>query len=264
MSKIFVSAGHGGTDSGAVGNGFKEKDLNLSVVLELQKYLERAGHTVVMNRTTDVNGYPQNVPNANASKADCCIEVHHNSGGGTGTESFYYKNDAIASKGGQMATQLCAELSAAFGWANRGAKKTATEGSKYNFGIVNKTTMPANLVEVCFIDSKADMDKWNAKKAAKAIAKALCTVWGGNVTEEVIPEPTPIPTPSPTPTETPLKSGDLVYVKSGAVGYDKGEKLGGLATDKPYSVMEVKGARVVIGFSGKVSAAVDAKYLKKA
>lgn len=32
MKKVFIGAGHGGTDSGAIGrNGLKEKDLNLSI-----------------------------------------------------------------------------------------------------------------------------------------------------------------------------------------------------------------------------------------
>ena len=36
---VFLDAGHGGTDPGAVGNGMKEKDINLAVVLEIGRLL---------------------------------------------------------------------------------------------------------------------------------------------------------------------------------------------------------------------------------
>lgn len=39
--KVFLSAGHGGKDSGAVGNSLKEKDINLNVLLKCKSELER-------------------------------------------------------------------------------------------------------------------------------------------------------------------------------------------------------------------------------
>lgn len=51
---IIIDAGHGGEDSGAVGaSGVLEKDLNLSVALEMKSALEEKGYTVVMTRTED-------------------------------------------------------------------------------------------------------------------------------------------------------------------------------------------------------------------
>jgi len=38
VPKVFLGVGHGGTDSGAIGNGFKEKDLNLSIALASIRY----------------------------------------------------------------------------------------------------------------------------------------------------------------------------------------------------------------------------------
>ena len=34
MKKVYIGVGHGGGDSGAVANGLKEKDLNLTTALE--------------------------------------------------------------------------------------------------------------------------------------------------------------------------------------------------------------------------------------
>ena len=38
MTKIFIDAGHGGTDSGAVGNGLQEKVLTLTIAKKLKTY----------------------------------------------------------------------------------------------------------------------------------------------------------------------------------------------------------------------------------
>lgn len=51
---IILDAGHGGEDCGAIGDsGVYEKDLNLSVTLELGRILTEAGYTVVYTRTED-------------------------------------------------------------------------------------------------------------------------------------------------------------------------------------------------------------------
>ena len=53
MAKVFLGVGHGGSDPGAVANGFKEKDLNLAIALACQEELARHGVSVLMSRTND-------------------------------------------------------------------------------------------------------------------------------------------------------------------------------------------------------------------
>ena len=55
MPKVFLSAGHGGSDPGAVGNGLKEKTANLNVLLGCKSELEKYGINIVCSRTTDEN-----------------------------------------------------------------------------------------------------------------------------------------------------------------------------------------------------------------
>ena len=51
---IVIDPGHGGFDPGRVGNtGAHEKDINLSIALKLQAYLEQSGAYVVITRNTD-------------------------------------------------------------------------------------------------------------------------------------------------------------------------------------------------------------------
>lgn len=56
--KIYIDPGHGGTDTGAVGNGLREKDLTLDIALRIRNILnaEYTGHEIRMSRTSDV--YP--------------------------------------------------------------------------------------------------------------------------------------------------------------------------------------------------------------
>lgn len=50
---VIVDAGHGGIDSGAIGNGLKEKDLTLQAAIYMYNRLEKLGIRAVMTRTDD-------------------------------------------------------------------------------------------------------------------------------------------------------------------------------------------------------------------
>ncbi len=52
--QIIIDPGHGGSETGAVASGYKEKDLNLTVGLELRKILQEYFSKVLMTRETDV------------------------------------------------------------------------------------------------------------------------------------------------------------------------------------------------------------------
>ena len=50
---VVVDAGHGGIDSGAVGNGLEEKDLNLKAANYIYKRLQELNIPSVITRTED-------------------------------------------------------------------------------------------------------------------------------------------------------------------------------------------------------------------
>ncbi|PFK03837.1 N-acetylmuramoyl-L-alanine amidase, partial [Bacillus cereus] len=56
MFKLYVDPGHGGTDSGAMGNGLLEKDLTLDIALRIRMLLlnNYENVDVKMSRETDV------------------------------------------------------------------------------------------------------------------------------------------------------------------------------------------------------------------
>ena len=75
---VVLDAGHGGKDSGNIGNGFVEKDIVLDVTLQIGKILETVpGIKVVYTRKTDVliDLYRRG-PIANEVDADIFVSIH--------------------------------------------------------------------------------------------------------------------------------------------------------------------------------------------
>lgn len=173
MAKVFLSAGHGGSDPGAVANGLYEKTINLNTLLACQAELLRHGVTVVCSRTTDVDDpVGQEVKEANASGADIAVSFHANAGGGDGFEAYYYSSSA---KGKNLAI-LCEKHIKALGQNSRGLKS----GNHLYF--VKNTKMTAVLVESFFVDNSNDKaigDTLSEQKAfGVAYAKAILEYFG--------------------------------------------------------------------------------------
>ena len=89
--KIVIDAGHGGTDSGAVGNGIIEKDLNLKISQYIYDRLKKLGLDVKMTRTTDETLSPtervDRILNAFGNSSDVIVVSNHINAGG---ERFTY------------------------------------------------------------------------------------------------------------------------------------------------------------------------------
>lgn len=89
---VVLDAGHGGHDPGNLGNGFKEKDIALKIVLEIGKALEKDPNIkVIYTRKTDVfvDLFVRGKI-ANEANADLFVSVHCNSHNtqAHGTETF--------------------------------------------------------------------------------------------------------------------------------------------------------------------------------
>lgn len=97
MKKVWLDAGHGGSDTGASGYGLQEKDVVLKIVKYAKSYLEAnyKNVQVKLTRSTDVfYGLSKRASMANQWGADLFVSVHANAGGGTGFESFRYPGTA--------------------------------------------------------------------------------------------------------------------------------------------------------------------------
>ena len=190
MAKVFLGVGHGGTDSGAVANGFKEKDLNLSIALACNAELIRHGVTVQMSRTKDENDtLTDEIRECNAFNPDYAVDIHNNAGGGDGVEAFYHHGGG---KGKVLADNVLAEI-VAIGQNSRGAKTRKNDAGRDYYGFIRETKAPAIIVECAFVDNAKDMQIIDTAAEQKAmgiaIAKGILKTLGIAWVAEPKPEP---------------------------------------------------------------------------
>lgn len=77
---IVIDAGHGGKDSGAVGNGFMEKEIVMRIASQFSERLQAIGYTVHMTRSNDTFvELKDRTKFANDKNADLFVSVHANS-----------------------------------------------------------------------------------------------------------------------------------------------------------------------------------------
>jgi len=174
VARIAVFAGHGGSDPGAVGNGFRESDMNLAVSNQASNILRGWGYTVINNRTTDTDrSITRDANLANDSRVDATVEIHLNSNYGvpaTGTEAFISIRDTGRARA--IANAILQRI-AALGYTNRGVKTRVNAAGQDALGIIRQTNMPTVLMELAFINNPQDMARFNVGEMAWAVASGI-------------------------------------------------------------------------------------------
>ena len=184
--KVCIDPGHGGTDSGAVGQKEKKKkDVVLQIGLLVKAALERNNIDVVMTRTADIASGKLVIADrckiANSANVDYLVSIHANADGdrddktGFGTETWAY---STTSTGYPLAKAVQRELIAANGLTDRGVKVKAWD-------ILKGTKAPAILVETAFINNTAEerlltdaaFQRLTAEAIAKGIVQQLGQTW---------------------------------------------------------------------------------------
>lgn len=188
--KVFIGVGHGGSDSGAVANGFKEKDLNLIIAIACCKELQRHGVSVQMSRTTDVSeDLNDKINRCNKFAPDFALDIHNNAGGGDGAEVFHHYGGG---KGKTLAQNILNEMTK-IGQNSRGTKIKKNSSGKDYFAFIRDTAAPAVIVECAFVDNKNDMTIIDTTAEQQtmgvAIAKGVLTSLGIKWVAEVASEP---------------------------------------------------------------------------
>ena len=175
MALVVIDAGHGGNNPGAVYRGRQEKSDALALALAVGRILEENGVEVYYTRTTDVYESPeQKAQEGNAVQGDYFVSIHRNSSPYpnqyTGVEALVYNRYG---KAASLAGNINARLEQV-GFENQGVNE------RPDLVVLNRTQMPAVLVEVGFINTDADnrlLDE-RFQETARAIAEGiLATVW---------------------------------------------------------------------------------------
>ena len=172
---VVIDAGHGGNNPGAVYNGRQEQDDTLALALAVGRILEQNGVEVFYTRTTDVYEAPlQKVQQGNAVGGDYFVSIHRNSSPYpnqyTGVESLVFNRYGEAAR---LANHINMRLEQV-GFENQGVNE------RPDLVVLNRSEMPAVLVEVGFINTDADNELLDTRfqEIARAIAEGiLATVW---------------------------------------------------------------------------------------
>lgn len=205
---IVIDAGHGGHDSGAVGNGYREKDIALDVAKKLAANLKK-DHNIIMTRSTDVFiPLQERAEIGNRAKADLFVSIHLNSSSNSsanGAEVFYYSkkettyaaevakfensvdkgaasisfsdfiiNDIFyrinQQKSAALATDVLNSLINNFSLRRRGVFGA-------NFAVLRGSNSPSILVELGFMSNYGDVSQFvtssGQERAANGIANAI-------------------------------------------------------------------------------------------
>ena len=97
--------------------------------------------------------------------ADLFVSIHMNAGGGRGTEVW------IGSERGRHIAEKVVRSISELGFRNRGVKLQGKDGK--GLYVLRHTRMTAILVEGCFVDSREDMELYDADRMAFAIWRGI-------------------------------------------------------------------------------------------
>ena len=188
LMPIAIDLGHGvGQDRGAEGIVTEESIINAVGALVIAK-LKALGHSVLEVRPSQANSVSDSlikrVDLANAHSIDLFVSIHANAGEGVGAEIFTYRGTEL-----DQARVVLNNLE------DLGFIKVDAKGNKISRGIkssnlyvINQTETKAMLIEICFVDTKSDVDLYN-KLGPEPIANAIVE---GLVGDKIIAS-TPIP-----------------------------------------------------------------------
>jgi len=204
--KITLDAGHGGTDSGAIGNGIYEKDITLKIIQAIDNKLKAYKNVeTLQTRPKDVFvGLTERCNLSNKWGADVFLSCHINAATDTnarGWQSHIY-NGPIDSKTVAYQNVIHENVITAiksFGIIDRGKERN-------DFAVLRQTNCVAILTENLFITNSVDAALLKRYDFIDAVAS-------GHVIglEKFLG----LQKSLPPPTESPTNTGDLYQVIAG-------------------------------------------------
>ena len=151
--KVFIDAGHGGTDPGALGYGYRESDLNLQVAKKVESKLKSKGIDVKMSRSSDIfYSLSERAEMANDYGADAFVSIHQNSAeakSANGIETYYNRKKE---EDRPLSNDIQKQVISQTGANNRGVKNA-------EFTVLVKSKMISALVECGFVTNELEVKK---------------------------------------------------------------------------------------------------------
>lgn len=168
--KISLDAGHGGTEKGAIGClGHTEKDINLSLVKNLETELKKRGAKVFLTRDDDIYvGLKDRVEKSNNENSHIFISIHGNAlpdgydpNQHSGTSIYYYYDQARPLAENILKTMVT------------DLKLCDDKVRQGSLAVVRNTNAPSILIEVAYLINPEDNSKLITPEFQQECAKAI-------------------------------------------------------------------------------------------
>lgn len=177
--KFGIDMGHNCPPHDIGASGVRQEDVVIKEVgTRLIAKLGAAGHSVINCTPTSAvslnDSLRKRANKANSNNVDIFVSIHFNA---FNTKAMGAEVYGISQTSQAIAKSVLTEI-VKLGFKNRGVKNT-------RFSVLVNTSMPAILIECCFVDSQADMALFDAEKMAEAIKVGLI----GDAEDNSTPEP---------------------------------------------------------------------------
>ena len=177
---LIFDCGHGDFDNGTTNYGMHEKNLNLNMGYTLlKKYFAAANPEVKVYWTRMNDSFVTLDDRSKFAKkvgADAFISLHMNAAPNkkaNGTEVYYSTNNNKSSfsgiKSSKMASMMDSALVKALKTDDRGVKSAG-------FYVIKRNTVPAILVELCFLSGDKDHKRVNTSSFKNTASKTIASV----------------------------------------------------------------------------------------
>jgi len=158
---IYCTAGHGGGDNGASGNGYTEAALTKELRDKVIAILNAKGIPTKVDN--DNQTLAQVIATLNPNESDICLDIHWNASDNPeakGVETFIPERHTVNEK--SAAHELSKNIAAILGIKTRGGAagagvKTESESARKRLGILAQEKGINLLLEVCFITNPTEM-----------------------------------------------------------------------------------------------------------
>lgn len=181
------------------GTVIHENEFNEVIMRKVETHLKRnnIGYLELAPTTTDTS-LTTRANTANKNKCDLVISFHANALSGSNWQTKAYGLVVIKTKGCQSKTNDLANIAYKYlkevDFPSDGETKygirTDVDISGFTLAILRQTTMPAILLELCFMDNWTDVKVMCTEKfqneCAEAIAKTICEFLGVTYKKEVV------------------------------------------------------------------------------
>lgn len=172
---VCIDPGHGGSETGAIGEGGKrlEKDDNLRLALLVRDQLTERGYTVVMTRNSDSTvSLEDRCKTANKSRAALFVSIHRNSSSGTGQGCEMWIHSKNPSDDRLLAENILQSLELMGADTSRGINTGYREGANKNYYVNRCSKMPSVLAEIGFISNANDNAQFDERIGDLAVSIA--------------------------------------------------------------------------------------------